>query len=393
MEIIAVFSVIFEQVTQPMSFDAIQTSFLKSAWETLVLDSTAGISAIRRALNVKVELNANRKIVAGLELLEKTAGNLLQELFDRLQSRIPLAVLLSCVLNQNSGNTIRDVSNTINKVILSLQMDIESYSNFVRIYRGDYNESLHQKVEAMKRPLVGRFASCAMCGGDFSPENEAISVFSCGHSFHRRCLDGGNSGNSGNSGNGECPICRGKREEVRKKVGLAGESDWQTVKQRILPESRAAAMSMAGDAKTNEAGIAGIAGETGETDEEKKAGDEATRWREFKKKRREKEESSLLFIFDKMGGNQQQLIKLLEPPSLFSAVPEFPDMDPQYLIETPQPGSLPIKPNSKGECVLLLSSPFAQCCVCFTKKGVSFGNELCLLKLRIDSNCKLEQFA
>ena len=145
MEIIAVFSVIFEQATQAMRFDAIQASFLKSAWETLVLDSTAGISAIRRALNVKVELNANRKIVAGLELLEKTAGNLLQELFDRLQSRIPLAVLLACVLNRNSGNTIRDVSNIINKVILSLQMDIESYANFVRIYRGDYNESLHPR--------------------------------------------------------------------------------------------------------------------------------------------------------------------------------------------------------------------------------------------------------
>ena len=237
MEIIAVFSVIFEQATQAMRFDAIQASFLKSAWETLVLDSTAGISAIRRALNVKVELNANRKIVAGLELLERTAGNLLQELFDRLQARIPLAVLLACVLNRNSGNTIRDVSHIINKVILSLQMDIESYANFVRIYRGDYNESLHQKVEQMKRPLVGRFACCAACGADFAPENEGILVFACGHSFHARCIDRGNRGIGETGETEECPICRGKREEVRKKVGLAGENERQTVKQRFLPET------------------------------------------------------------------------------------------------------------------------------------------------------------
>lgn len=375
MEITAVFSAIFERAAQPLSFDAIQASFLKSAWETLVLDSTAGISAIRRALNVKVELNANRKIVAGLELLEKTAGNLLQELFDRLQARIPLAVLLSCVLNQNSGNTIRDVSNIINKVILSLQMDIESYSNFVRIYRGDYNESLHQKVEAMKRPLVGRFASCALCGADFLPENEAISVFACGHSFHARCLERGNRGNGETGETEECPICRGKREEVRKKVGLAGKNERQTVKQRLLPDP-AGMEASEGEAKMEKEKEKEAGNEDKDNDnnkikvndkindkvkvkDEDEDEDEVTRWREFQRKRREKEEGSLLFIFDKMGGNQQQMMKLLEPPSLFSAAPDFPDIDPQYLIETPQPGSLPIKPNSKGECVLLFSSPFA----------------------------------
>ena len=369
MEIIAVFSVIFEQATQAMRFDAIQASFLKSAWETLVLDSTAGISAIRRALNVKVELNANRKIVAGLELLEKTAGNLLQELFDRLQSRIPLAVLLACVLNRNSGNTIRDVSNIINKVILSLQMDIESYANFVRIYRGDYNESLHQKVEEMKRPLVGRFASCAACGADFVPENEGIFVFVCGHSFHAHCLDRGNRGNGETGETEECPICRGKREEVRKKVGLAGKNERQTVKQRFLPET-AGMEAGEGEAKT--------AAEK-EAASEAKDEDVTARWREFRGKRREKEEGSLLAIFEQMGGNQQQMMELLEPPSLFSAAPDFPDIDPQYLIETPQPGSLPIKPNSKGECVLLLSSPFAQWRVCFKKEGRFIWIVACLV--------------
>lgn len=323
---------------------------------------------MRRALTVKAELSANRSLVAGLELLEKTAGNLLQELFERLQTRVPLAVLLACVLNRNSGSTIRDVSRIVNKVILSLQMDIDSYSNFVRIYRGDYNESLHQKVRAMKRPLLERFASCALCGDDFAAQNAAICVFACGHSFHAACLDRGNRGNRGNPGEqgsqsprtaksarsslrtDECPICRGKREEVRKKVGLAGKFERQTVKQRLLPET------------------AGIGADAAEKEKEKEkekeaamAADEATRWREFQRRRREKEQSSLLFIYDQMGGDQQQLVKLLDPPSsLFSARPDLPEVDPQALVEMPQPGNLPIKPISKGECVLLYSSPYAE---------------------------------
>ena len=205
-EILDVFVVIFDQITQSLTFSDIQESYLKGCWESLVLDSIAGIAAIRRSLNVKIELNANRKIVAGLELLEKTAGNLLQQLFDNLQGKIPLPVLLSCVLNQNTGNTIRDVSHTINKVILSLQMDIESYSNFVRIYRGDYNETLHQIVEGMKRPFLGRFSTCAVCNESLTGKGEMVVIFACGHSFHKRCV-------------GEvCPICREGKEEVKKKV-------------------------------------------------------------------------------------------------------------------------------------------------------------------------------
>ena len=133
-------------------------------------------------------MNGNRKIIAGLEMLEKTAAGLLQQVLDILQSKIPLAVLLSCVLNQNSGNTIRDISGIVTKVIQSLQMDIEGFDNFVRIYRGDYNECLHQKVELMKQPVVIRYKTCFTCGKVVQPDEES-RVFPCGHIYHEKCSE------------------------------------------------------------------------------------------------------------------------------------------------------------------------------------------------------------
>ena len=143
------------------------------------------ISQVRKVLSLKTDMNGNRKIIAGLELLEKTAAGLLQQVLDTLQVKIPLAVLLSSVLNQNSGNTIRDISGIVTKVIQSLQMDIEGFENFVHIYRGDYNECLHQKVELMKHGTVIQYETCFGCGGELA--GEECRVFVCGHVYHTRC--------------------------------------------------------------------------------------------------------------------------------------------------------------------------------------------------------------
>lgn len=80
---------------------------------------------------------------------------------------------------------------------------------------------------------------------------------------------------------------------------------------------------------------------------------EVERWRHFKGIRNEQNSGTLYSIYDSMNGNVHEFSKLLEPPSLFSSIPEFPDIDPDMLLVEPQIGSLPIKPSMKGECVLL----------------------------------------
>ena len=98
---------------------------------------------------------------------------------------------------------------------------------------------------------------------------------------------------------------------------------------------------------------------TVETKKEKEKLTQMERWKLFKQNQKETESGSLFRIYERLNGNNQQILKLLEPPALFSSIPEFPDVDPNQLIETPQPGNLPIKPLSKGECILLLNSPYA----------------------------------
>ena len=133
-------------------------------------------------------MSGNRKIIAGLELLERTASSLLQQMLDSLQVKIPLAVLLTCVLNQNTGNTVHDISGIVSKVIRSLQMDIEGYDKFVRIYRRDYNECLHQKAEIIKQPFLFQFSTCAACKQSFQ-EGENCRAFNCGHMYHVCCCE------------------------------------------------------------------------------------------------------------------------------------------------------------------------------------------------------------
>ena len=85
----------------------------------------------------------------------------------------------------------------------------------------------------------------------------------------------------------------------------------------------------------------------------KKQLSEVERWREFKKKREEVQNGTLCAIYDNMNGHTHAFLKLLEPPALFSSMPDFPDIAPEMLLSEPQIGSLPIKPSMKGDCILL----------------------------------------
>ena len=270
---------------------------MDAVWREVVSCLTGLISATRNALNLKIDMAGNRKIIAGLDLLERNAAKELQRLLDSLQMKIPLPYLLSFVLNQNSGNTIKDVSGIINKVISSLQMDIKSFSNFVRIYRGDYNNCLHQKVDAMKLPLLVRSRICYSCGNTIADDEEMV-VFRCGHVFQRACLKVE-----------YCSVCEEEKNESERKTGIV------SIEHKLLQ----------------------LEG----------------------KKEEEVKEVSLKERFC----NKQSFLKLMEPPAMFSSIPQFPDADPESLIPEPVPGNLPVKPYAKGECVLLMnvSSPLSVC--------------------------------
>ena len=58
---------------------------LDSVWREIVTFLTSLISTTRNALNLKIEMAGNRKIIAGLDLLERNAANALQRLLDCLQ--------------------------------------------------------------------------------------------------------------------------------------------------------------------------------------------------------------------------------------------------------------------------------------------------------------------
>ena len=154
----------------------------------LLSTATEMIASIRKVLTLKTNMNGNRKIIAGLELLESTSAGLLQQILDTLQSKIPLATLLTSVLNQNSGNTVRDINGIVTKVIHSLQMDIEGFDNFVRIYKRDYNDCLHQKADLIKQPLLFKYSTCFGCKEGIG-KNDQCRCFTCGHIYHTSCCE------------------------------------------------------------------------------------------------------------------------------------------------------------------------------------------------------------
>ena len=63
---------------------------LDSVWREIVTFLTSLISTTRNALNLKIEMAGNRKIIAGLDLLERNADTALQRLQDCLQLKISL---------------------------------------------------------------------------------------------------------------------------------------------------------------------------------------------------------------------------------------------------------------------------------------------------------------
>ena len=293
---------------------------LDSVWREVVSCLTSLISSTRNALNLKIEMAGNRKIIAGLDLLERNAAKELQRLLDSLQVKIPLPYLLSFVLNQNSGNTIKDVSGIINKVISSLQMDIKSFTNFVRIYRSDYNNCLHQKVDAMKLPLLVKSRICYSCGSTIADDEEMV-VFRCGHVFHKACLKVE-----------YCFVCEEEKNESERKSGIVG------IESKLLQVE-------------------------GKKEEERKEVSLKERLDHYRSIHKEEKEGNLTSIYSRMNGNKQAFLKLMEPPAMFSSIPQFPDVDPASLIPDPLPGNLPVKPYTKGECVLLMNVS-SQLCVC-----------------------------
>ena len=107
------------------------------------------------------------------------------------------------------------------------------------------------------------------------------------------------------------------------------------------------------------AGIVGIEHKLLPAEYEKKESAEVVspqdRLANYRMMRKEAREGNLTAIYSKMNCNKQQFLRLMEPPALFSSAPQFPDVDPSFLIPSPNPGNLPVKPNAKGECVLLMN--------------------------------------
>lgn len=174
---------------------------------------------LRHQLVMKTELNANKKVIASLELCEQECGNELQRVLDLLQRKIPLSVLLECVLDRNANSTVKDLSGIINKVINTLQSEIKNYTHFVSIYRGDYNHALQKKVAAMKRPVKARFSVCVECG-EVVVEGDSLRVFTCGHICHATCHEMSSMQTNENENENEnhvgCQLCMNASEEVKK---------------------------------------------------------------------------------------------------------------------------------------------------------------------------------
>lgn len=268
---------------------------------------------------LKTDMNGNRKIIAGLELLEKTAAGLLQQILDVLQVKIPLTVLLTCVLNQNTGNTIRDIREIVSKVIQSLHMDIEGFDNFVRIYHRDYNDCLHQKAEVMKKPIVFKYGTCYKCRNAIHGD-ESCRSFVCGHIYHSRCSKE------------YCTYCEKLKTIKYLEVCMFILYDLQIEKHELLPFTKKEEPENV--EKTDDSSI-------------------LDKWNSYKAVRSEQNSGTLFAIYDGMNGNRAKFTKLLEPPPIFSSVPELPTVDAEMLVGDPQIGSLPIKPSMRGECVLL----------------------------------------
>ena len=157
-------------------------------------------------------MNGNRKIIAGLELLESNASNVLQQVLDSLQIKVPQVVLLTYVLNQNSGNTVHDISDIVSKVIENLQMEIDGYDKYMHIYRRDYNECLHQKAALIRQPFLFQFSHCFACKGPIV-EGEDCRAFVCGHVYHTMCSEG------------QCSHCAKLQAMTKRRVGNDAGAD------------------------------------------------------------------------------------------------------------------------------------------------------------------------
>lgn len=79
--------------------------------------------------------------------------------------------------------------------------------------------------------------------------------------------------------------------------------------------------------------------------------DVQTRWRNWRQDKDEKERSNLVSIFQTR--QRTEFMKLLEPPALFSAVPASSASENAIM---PESGILPIRPEYKGDCILLPSN-------------------------------------
>lgn len=82
------FNSLFPRVTAGLSSAEVQEGAFSELWKRLLLDLTATINRVRRAVNVKVELNSSRKLVVGLETLEERLGIQFQSLIDTLQNQV-----------------------------------------------------------------------------------------------------------------------------------------------------------------------------------------------------------------------------------------------------------------------------------------------------------------
>lgn len=204
-----IFGILFDSITRSQTFTDIEETYLASAWRTLLFSVISVVSAIRRTLTMKIELNGNRKVIAGLELCEEVCGSELQHILEVLQGIIPVSILLGCVLERNANSTVKDLSGIVNKVLGTLQSDVKNYANYVRIFRGDYNSVLQEKMAELKRPVKARYGVCSVCGLSVL-ESDSVRVFACGHVAHESCCqhDG-------------CEICDQQSETVKKvKYGM-----------------------------------------------------------------------------------------------------------------------------------------------------------------------------
>ena len=307
-----IFGILFSSITRSRTFKDIESTYLSSAWRTLLFSIISVVSAIRRTLTMKIELNGNRKVIAGLELSEEVCGSDLQHILELLQGIIPVSILLECVLDRNANSTVKDLSGIVNKVLGTLQSDVKNYSNFVSIFRGDYNTVLQLKVAEMKRPVKAKYSVCSVCGQTVS-ENESIRVFACGHIAHESCCQSDN-----------CDICNQQSETV-KKVRVVCRNHKKAVRMEMLPtEPRF----------TSQEQILEVP-------------DAQTRWRSWVHTKEEKQKASLVSVYQQQ---RTRFMKLLEPPALFSAMPTFTDSGETF---TPEAGLLPIRPEYKGDCILL----------------------------------------